>query len=123
MADGASLQDVLEKLQKKWISEKPPFPESVIEAALLLDLFRDQAGLRFTEKSARRQQVLRGGNRCMDILLRLNPKTKVVVEIKQGYLRKGQRVVKRCLNRSKRIRSRYETVVRDCYGRADLGLF
>lgn len=78
-----SIHNILERLERKWFSEKPPFSEAVIEAALLLELFRDPSGLAFNEKSARREQDVATSNGCVDILLKLNRTTSVIVEIKQ----------------------------------------
>lgn len=79
----SSIEVLLGRLEKKWFAEKPPFNEGAIEAALLLELFRSPLGLGFNDKSAKHQQAVPNGNGIVDILLKLNRKTRVVVEVKQ----------------------------------------
>jgi predicted type IV restriction endonuclease len=62
-------------------TEKPSFPEAVVEAIILLDLFRGALG--FDRETSKRQ--VRAGHGKSDIVLELNkkPKVSIVVEIKQ----------------------------------------
>jgi predicted type IV restriction endonuclease len=78
-----SIQRTIETLEKKWSTERPRFEEPVIEADLLIDLFRAELDFDGKKKSATHQHLVRKGNGKVDILLRINPKTKVIVEVKQ----------------------------------------
>jgi len=77
-----SIRDVLERMEKNWFAEKPPFSEKVIEAVLLTELFRGSLG--FDERSAKHSQpVARGKKGEVDILLRLPQRMFVIVEVKR----------------------------------------
>ena len=71
---------VVSKRLAQWSTESPPFRESAVEAVLLFDLFRGV--LDFDANSAKRQVRVPKTGRT-DIILRLNDKVKVVVEVKR----------------------------------------
>lgn len=77
------LRTRLQRFEKKWLLENPPFKEAAIEAALLQEMFRHPL-FGFNEESAKHQYhpVPKQRDRA-DVVLRLAGKTRVVVEIKQ----------------------------------------
>ena len=86
MATLTTYNVVLQRLDQ-WSTEDPPFREAAVEAVLLFDLFRGV--LDFDTDSAKRQirainknkKPTEGKTGRIDIILRLNPQVKVVVEV------------------------------------------
>lgn len=102
MANLGSIQDTIDRLEKRWFEEKPLFSEKVIEAALLVELFRGPLG--FNEKSAKRSQrkTMEGNSQEIDILLRLSRKVMVVVEVKHPTECLNESQLKRALRQAGR---------------------